>query len=280
MKNLKFSKMVASGNDFVVIQPSASNFLPTRKTAKLQTLSRKICDRKFGIGADGLLLLEKSNKADIKMRIFNADGTVAEMCGNGARCAALYYVRRILRSKIHKFNLKLETKAGIILAEIRGNIVKVKLTDPLRLKLDIPLAINGKIFNVHYIDTGVPHIVFFCDKLDGLNILPIAREIRFHKKFAPRGANVNFVTVLNGNHIKIRTYERGVEDETLSCGTGSTAGAIMSAVLFKKIGENTINVMPASKEKLIIYFNNIDNKIIKNVWLEGNARFVFNGTTV
>ena len=277
MKSLKFTKMVASGNDFVVINKFDTSILPDSKK-ELAIFARYACDRKFGIGADGVLVIEKSKLADFKMRIFNADGSEAEMCGNGSRCAALYYAERVLRSKKDFLKLKIQALAGLLSSEVKSDIIKVKLTDPHSLKLDIPLDIDGKEFNVHFINTGVPHVVFFCDRLEELDIIPIARQIRYHKKFSPRGANVNFVTVIDSKNIRIRTYERGVEDETLACGTGSTASAIISAVLFKKTGENIVKVLPRSNEPLNIYFNNHDNKLISDVWLEGGARFVFDGS--
>ncbi len=148
MKKIEFAKMVAAGNDFVIIR------LKNSRTQELANLAVKICDRKYGVGADGMLVLEKSKIADINMRIFNADGSEAEMCGNGARCAALWLSENL---KPRTQNLKIDTKAGVIDARVKKDNIKIKLTDPKDIKLDIPIKINGRVLKVNFIDTGVPH---------------------------------------------------------------------------------------------------------------------------
>ncbi|MCX5707226.1 MAG: diaminopimelate epimerase [Candidatus Omnitrophica bacterium] len=213
MLKINFTKMVASGNDFVVIDKLQAI------SYKLQTLARILCDRKYGIGADGLLILEKSKGADIRMRIFNSDGSEAQMCGNGARCAALYKGRK---------SIKIITKAGIVAAQLNGDNIKIKLTDPKDLKLNFPLRVSGRVIRVNFINTGVPHAVIFVEGLGRINVVRIGREIRQDKKFAPGGTNVNFIEILAQNLLKIRTYERGVEDETLACGTGSAASSLIA----------------------------------------------------
>jgi len=264
MKSIKFTKMVASGNDFVILE--------SRKVAKSQShrlLAKKICDRKYGIGADGLLILEKSKIADVKMRIFNADGSEAEMCGNGARCVAYF------KSQGHKgtrSQVKIETKAGVIESEIKADNVKIKLTDPKNIKLDIPIRVNNRNLKVNFIDTGVPHVVIFVEGLDKMNVDEIGRTIRFHKKFAPRGTNVDFVEALGKSLIEIRTYERGVEDETLACGTGSVAAALVFSL--KTEASNTINVRTKSGETLNVYFKK-SAMAFEDIWLEGKAGIVY-----
>ncbi len=267
--------MVAAGNDFIVIEDKFSG--------NLSALAKLLCDRKFGIGADGLLLLEKSKKADLSMRIFNADGSEAEMCGNGARCAAYL----IARSQRRRSNLKkrdcfapaelamtIKTKAGIINAQVKGNNVKIKLTDPKNIKLDIPLKVNGRLIKIDFIDTGVPHVVVFVNGIDGINVEHIGSIIRNHIKFSPRGTNVNFVEVKGHSLIRIRTYERGVEGETLACGTGSTAAALIFALKNKLNGP--VKVQTQSGEVLKVYFQK-DNCKFSNVWLEGSAKKVYQG---
>ncbi len=269
MGKLCFTKMAASGNDFAVIEDRGSRI----KNRKLSVLARKICDHKYGVGADGFLVLEKSKIADIRMRIFNADGSEAEMCGNGARCTALYISRQsAVDSRPRKTTI--ETKAGIIDAEVAGNNVKIKLTDPKSVRLDIPIKINNRDMKVNFIDTGVPHVVIFIEGLEKINILPLGRLIRHHEKFSPRGANVNFVEVISRDSIKVRTYERGVEDETLACGTGSAASAIIFAL--KTNAPKKIHVHTRSKEVLALYFARSVDKF-SNVWLEGKARKVYEG---
>lgn len=257
MNKLKFTKMVGSGNDFIVITGKPPGNLPG--------LARILCDRKFGIGADGLLLLDKCKNADLSMRIFNADGSVARMCGNGARCAAFFS---------GKPKVSLRTPAGVIRAEVHGAQVKIQLTAPEDIKLDIPLTVNGRPLKVNFINTGVPHVVVFVNGIDGIDLKSIGRSIRNHPAFSPRGTNVNFVQEEVKNLIRIRTYERGVEDETLACGTGSAAAALIFAL--KNNLDNLIKVKTQSGEILKIYFQKEDGEFRK-VWLEGSARIVYKG---
>lgn len=257
MKKIKFTKMVASGNDFVVVENN-----------KLS--AKAVCDRKFGIGADGLLVLGKSRVADIKMRIFNADGSEAEMCGNGARCAAFYTAFQSSRPK----QVSIETKAGIIKAEVSKDIVKIKLTEPKGLALDILLKVNGRVIRVNFINTGVPHAVIFVSGAGKIDVNEIGRAIRYHKRFSPAGTNVNFVEPIAKDTIQIRTYERGVEGETLACGTGSTASALIFAL--KNGVDKLVKVKTESKEVLKVYFKKEENRF-KDVWLEGKAKIVYKG---
>jgi diaminopimelate epimerase len=265
MRKIKFTKMVASGNDFIVLEFSSSRVLEFKK------LAQRICDRKYGIGADGMLVLEKSRKADIRMRIFNADGSEAEMCGNGARCTALYLG---YKSQVTSHKLKIETKAGIIQAQVKGNNVRIKLTEPKNTRPDLPIKVNNRTLKVNFIDTGVPHAVIFASGLEKIDVSGLGRLIRYHKKFAPRGTNVDFVEVAGKNAINIRTYERGVEDETLACGTGSVAAALIFAL--KSGAANKVFVRTKSGEILSVYFKRTGNKF-SDVWLEGKAGIVFKG---
>ena len=181
--------MVASGNDFVIVDQKLSG--------NVSNLSKKICDRKFGIGADGLLLLVKSRKADIRMRIFNADGSEAEMCGNGARCTALY---------VGKSCKRIETKAGLIESKVKGDHVKIKLTNPGDLRLNIPIKIGNKEIKVNFINTGVPHVVVFVEGVEKIDAVNLGRQIRRHKKFAPAGTNVNFQVAVGLTGIPSRQF--------------------------------------------------------------------------
>ena len=257
MKKLKFTKVVGSGNDFIILQGKALGNLPR--------LARRLCDRKFGIGADGVLLLNKGKGVDLNMRIFNADGSEAQMCGNGARCAALFS---------GKLKVKLGTAAGIIDAQVFGNQVKIQLTAPKDIKLDFSLVLLGKPLKVNFINTGVPHVVVFVNGIDGLDLKHLGYNIRSHSKFSPRGTNVNFVEEQGKNLIRIRTYERGVEDETLACGTGSVAAALIFAL--KNNLDSLIKVKTQSGQILKVYFQKEAGEF-KKVWLEGNARIVYKG---
>ncbi len=291
MKNIEFTKMVASGNDFVVIEDSSK--LPAcpagRQAPSFRLLVQKVCDRKFGVGADGVLLLSKTGPRSIRMRIFNSDGSEAEMCGNGSRCAALYYGSRLpacpagRQALSSKLGIRINTKAGVIESIIKKGNVKIKLTNPKDIELDIPLKVGGRLIKVNFINTGVPHAVIFVEGLDKIGIRDIGRQIRYHKRFSPKGTNVDFVEILNKNSIKVRTYERGVEDETLACGTGSVAAALVFGFRFapacrtgRVIGYRKINVHTQSGEILKVDFER-KGKNFSNVWLEGKAEIVYKG---
>ncbi|MCM8796438.1 MAG: diaminopimelate epimerase [Candidatus Omnitrophica bacterium] len=264
-----FTKMVASGNDFVLIDKNCR--LPI---SNCRFLAKKICAPKFGIGADGLLILEKSMVADVKMRIFNADGSEAQMCGNGARCVALYISRKFKKST--GCCLKIKTKAGIINAEVNKDNVRIKLTDPMELKPDIPIRLNNRILEVNFIHTGVPHAVVFVEGLEKIDVFNLGRHIRYHRQFKPAGTNVDFVEVINSHSIKVRTYERGVEGETLACGTGSVASALVTVYQLGITDYGKINVYTQSREVLKVYFERQGDSF-KNVWLEGRAKIVYTG---
>ncbi|MBI4335891.1 MAG: diaminopimelate epimerase [Candidatus Omnitrophica bacterium] len=265
MKSIKFAKMVASGNDFVVIDTTGGAGSPV-PGSRLSAFAKEACDRKYGIGADGLIILEKSKKSDFYMRIFNPDGSEPNMCGNGARCAALFK---------GKGRLKFETKAGIIEAEVNKAVVRIKMTDPKDLWQNIDLSVGTQFYKVHYINTGVPHTVFFVGSVETINVREVGRHIRSHKNFHPGGTNANFAQVSGANSIKVRTYERGVEDETLACGTGSVASALLSFHL-KLTKKSPVLVETKSGETLKVYFDYKNNRF-SNVWLEGAARIVFEG---
>jgi len=263
MKTINFTKMVAAGNDFIVICPRRNSI----GLNSLKKLSRKACDKKYGIGADGLLLVGKSRVADVKMRIFNADGSEAEMCGNGARCVALFAGRR---------HVRIETRAGIIDSYVNNGNVKIKLTDPKLLSLNIPLKVNNRSLIVNFINTGVPHCVIFVEGLDKIRVADLGRCIRYHKQFSPAGTNVDFVEMVNNDSLRVRTYERGVEDETLACGTGSVASVLVCARKLGLTGNHKISVFTKSGDKLKVYFKG-SNDGFKDVWLEGKAGIVYKG---
>lgn len=273
MNPITFNKLQASGNDFILLDTRHPAPGTRLRKENFSEFAKSYCDRKFGIGADGVLVIEKSKKADFKMRIFNADGSEAEMCGNGARCAALYYANGKGQVKI-----KFETLAGIIEAYVIKENVKIKMTDPVDLKLDFPIEVCSRRIRANFINTGVPHTVIFVENLGSIDVNNIGKSIRYHKFFSPKGTNVNFVEV-GDSSIGLRTYERGVEAETLACGTGTVASAIISAVSnrFKKIaGDNPVKVKTKSGYVLKVYFK-IKGKTINDVWLDGKTHFVYSG---
>lgn len=263
MKKIKFTKMVASGNDFVVISHRGCPIAVQR----LPFLAKRMCDHKYGVGADGLLILEKSGIADVRMRIFNPDGSQPNMCGNGARCTALYSARR---------NVTIETNAGIIESRVSGDNVKIRLTDPRGLRLGIPIRLNSRTLRVNFINTGVPHTVIFAASLDDIDVANLGRQIRYHPRFRPAGTNVDFVEVLSDRSIGLRTYERGVEDQTLACGTGAVASALITVARYQLSALRKIDVTTKSGEVLKVYFDKIGNRF-NNVWLEGKVRIIYKG---
>lgn len=269
-QGLRFAKLVGAGNDFVLLDNRVSRIV---SSGRLKELARELCDRKFGIGADGLLVAENSQTADLKMRIFNADGSEAQMCGNGARCFAYYFSPGKKTKK--DFFLAFQTLAGLVKAQVNTDNVRINTTQPKDLKLNVPLKISGRTIKVNFINTGVPHTVIFVEGLEQLDVPGLGREIRYHKYFAPAGTNVNFVEVIRPDSIKIRTYERGVEDETLACGTGSIASALVTSIITAGVS-NKINVLTSGGETLKIYFSRIGQGF-KDVWLEGKARLVYRG---
>lgn len=268
-----FTKMQASGNDFVVLEDNS-------KFKNKPALARKLCDRKFGIGADGLLFFGHTRASGFFFQIYNSDGTHPKMCGNGARCVALWAnekfppakaKRRAGKIKNEKFRIK--TEAGILQAEVeKRNFVKIKMNKPKGLRLNFPLKVRDKKIKANFVIVGVPHVIIPVENADKVDVENTGRAVRFHRRFQPNGTNVNFVKVLNSGRIKIRTYERGVEGETLSCGTGATA----SAFILNKLGfvKNRVSVLTKSGEALVIDIKKDD------VYLTGDAEIVFKGEIV
>ncbi len=264
MKNITFYKMTGSGNDFILIDDRKKQI----NERDFSFLAQKLCRRTWSVGADGLIILRPSDKkADFKWYFYNADGSEAEMCGNGGRCAArLAHFLDIAPAK-----LSFETKAGIIQAEVEGNLVKLQLPPPTDLDMNIKLTIENSIYTVHFINTGVPHTIFLVKDLEKAPVLSLGRKIRFHGHFQPAGTNVDFVKVLSENGLEIRTYERGVEDETLACGTGAVASAIIAFKLDKV--KSPVKVKTKSGEILEIFFN----EELTKVYLKGETRFICEG---
>jgi diaminopimelate epimerase len=263
-----FSKAVASGNDFVI--------LDNRKDAlesgvpDFGDLARSLCRRKYSVGADGVLILEDSDTAHFRMRIFNPDGSEVTMCGNGIRCSALYAYKKEWCNS----SMKIETRAGILEAAVSGNAVRVKMTLPKGIVLNRSIGAGKTIMNVQVIDTGVPHAVHFVERIANYPVREMGSKIRYHKIFEPDGTNVDFVETVDSRTISVRTYERGVEDETLACGTGVVASAIISHLINGT--EQPVNVITRSGELLKAYFKKEHNHF-SDVFLEGKSDIVFEG---
>jgi diaminopimelate epimerase len=266
METVSFFKMSGSGNDFVIIDNRAGII----NEQGLKEFIVNVCRRKMSVGADGLVLIENSEKVDFKWRFYNSDGSRAEMCGNGARCAARFAVLNGIGGE----KLSFETDAGIVSAEIIGDRAKVKMPDPGEMNTEVRIDLQDGPLSVSRINTGVPHVIIESDQLEQVDVFQKGREIRNHSAFAPAGTNVNFVARHEIGSIAIRTYERGVEDETLACGTGSIAAALLTA---EKTGwPSPVRVQTRSGIELKVYFDRRPDGY-KNVHLEGDARVVYRG---
>ncbi|MFH1836961.1 MAG: diaminopimelate epimerase [Candidatus Omnitrophota bacterium] len=265
--NICFTKAVASGNDFIVID-NMNGELDARDI-DYSEIAKELCPRRLSIGADGLLVLERSRKADLRMRTINPDGSEVDMCGNGARCAALYASIRNMWE-----DLTIETGAGIISAEIKGKNVKLKMSDPKDLRMDISLGVGQSLMTVHYINTGVPHAVHLVNDIETYDVEGMGRKIRQHNIFSPEGTNADFAGKRADGKMMVRTYERGVEEETLACGTGTVATAIIMGLLDQ--AQSPVSLLTKSGEILKVYFQ-ISGKKIDNVYLEGEANIGWEG---
>ena len=268
--SIEFTKMHGLGNDFIVIDMMRNQIGDEREFAK------KYCDRRFGIGADQLLLVEPSDIADFRMRIFNADGSEVEMCGNGIRCIAQYIADQKLSGKT---KLAIETLAGIIYPELSGDKIRVNMGKP-RLVPDqipmhhnddkavgVPLAVEGKTYSVTAVSMGNPHCIVFVDDVDTCEITTTGPLIECHDMF-PKRTNVEFVQILSSSHIRVRVWERG-SGITLACGTGACASAV-AACLHNHTGRTATVSLPGGD--LLIEWADTDE-----VFMTGPAQTVFCG---
>jgi diaminopimelate epimerase len=269
-KTIRFTKISAAGNDFILID-NRKQLIRSNGGA----LAKRWCHRKYSIGADGLMLLEASKNCDFKMRFYNADGSVAAMCGNGGRSIAKFAFMLGAAGK----NMVFDTDAGFIKANILGHSVRLRLSEPKNARLDFMLRIDRKEFDASFIDTGVPHTVIFVNDIEKADVVQLGQMVRFHKIFAPAGTNVNFVEKKDLHTIYVRTYERGVEDETLACGTGVTASAIISGL--KGFVKPPVNCITRGGDILkVCYTMNQEGDFlspVSNVYLEGPAEISFSG---
>ncbi len=259
---LQFYKMSASGNDFIMIDNREK--VVDKLFPDVQGFVAKVCRQRLSVGADGLILIEKSSSVDFSWRFFNADGSEADMCGNGGRCAARFAFINGIAGKRMAF----ETLAGVMKAEILGEQVKLQLTAPTSLKLDYRIALeHGELF-VSSVNTGVPHVIILTDNVDHAPVEELGRVLRYHKEFSPDGTNVDFVTVIDRKNVKLRTYERGVEGETLACGTGAVAASVI--LKHKGLTGDRVNLLTRGGEVLRVTVGD-------EVYLEGDARIIYVG---
>ena len=266
---IRFTKMNGAGNDFVLIDNrNLSLDLGNEQV-------RRLCDRQRGIGADGLMLLEPGNggEADWSWQFFNRDGRRAEMCGNGARCFASF-VRNLTGDSSP---MAIRTGAGIVRAGFEGDLISITLTPPGPVEERGTMEIAGRALTVHSVDTGVPHAVVFVEGVDRFDTVSFGSAIRNHPDFAPEGTNVNFAELSPSGPIQVRTYERGVEAETLACGTGISATALVASHVHGM--EPPLSLEVRGGEALSVDFRKTDSGY-RDVRLTGPAETVFTGVIV
>lgn len=267
MAEIAFFKMSGAGNDFVVLDNRAGQV-----SGDLNAFSAAVSDRKRGVGADGVLLVEPSSRKHFRMRYFNADGSEADMCGNGGRCIARFANLMGAAPTAMEF----ENLAGDFKAQVLADgSVELQMTQPHSLKLGLELPVDGGLVKGHSLNTGVPHLVVPVADIQAVDVFGLGRRLRQHPAFAPKGTNVNFMQVTGPSSIAVRTSERGVEDETLACGTGSVAAAIIAARL--GLAASPVAVATHGGDTLTISFK-LDGDGATGVSLKGQAEVTFAGT--
>lgn len=264
---IPFSKYSGCGNDFILIDNRGGVFPINRSS-----LIKQLCERRTGIGADGLILLENSATAQFRMRIYNADGSEAEMCGNGIRCLMKF----LAEIEPQHTTCTFQTASGNVKTRIVGDEVEAAMPLPQDIAWNIHLPLAEKLLTLHRLNTGVPHAVIFVDELEASHWMEFAPHIRHHSDFGNAGTNVNFAK-LEGQFLRLRTYERGVEGETLACGTGATAVALAAAKIYGL--QSPVTLYPASGEMLQIGFK-YENSTFSDILMRGPARYIYKGELV
>ncbi|MBM4143462.1 MAG: diaminopimelate epimerase [Lentisphaerae bacterium] len=264
--SIPFWKMHGAGNDFILVDDRDGAF-PAADAAWI----RRVAARRTGVGCEGVILIQASDKADFRMRFFNPDGGEVEMCGNGARCVA----RLAAEIGAAPAEMTIETVAGTLRAAARGESVELGLSPPKDWRLDRELALRGGTVRYSFVNTGVPHAVIEVDDLEGCDVAGLGAEIRYHAAFAPAGTNANFIRVTGPRALRIRTYERGVEGETLACGTGIAAAAL-TAARRGRVGP-PVRVTPAGGDVVVVDMR-LSGDTAEDVTLTGPAVHVFRGT--
>jgi len=262
---LAFARMHGCGNDFIVIDDRANHW-----HARRNALAHALCDRRKGLGGDGLLLINSDAEVDFAMSYTNASGLEGEMCGNGARCI----VKRAHDIGIIGNHTRFRTDAGMMGADLDGSQIRLAMTTPSAAELGLKLEAAGATWHGHGIDTGVPHLVIFTDEIEELDLARIGPPLRYHPHF-PRGVNANFARRLAPNRFRMRTYERGVEAETLACGTGSVAIALIASLLGE--ASSPVIVVPTGGGELRIDFVPQADGRFSDVYLTGPAETIAEG---
>jgi diaminopimelate epimerase len=267
MRAIEFWKMSGSGNDFILID----NMKGEIQDEDMGRLVERACRRRESVGADGVIFVVGSEQQDFGWRYFNADGGEVEMCGNGGRCVSRFAFLKGIAGPEMTF----ETLAGPISAKVTGRRVKLLMPKPGRLSLDVDLEHPTGWKSSDFINTGVPHVVVSLEDLENHPVVEQGRAIRHHSRFSPEGTNANFMRVLGPQYLEVRTYERGVEDETLACGTGAIACVLVSAA--RGMVKSPATVKTRGGEELIIHFKRDDHSPdeFSEVWLEGNTSIIY-----
>lgn len=270
MRGFPFLKMSGSGNDFIFLDHRDVEW----ESWDLPRVARLLCRRRISVGADGLVLIvpPKDPANDFAWRFFNADGSEAEMCGNAARCAARFAA---LKGLVSSSRMRFETLSGIIEASLSGEGARVRMGDPWGIRPHVTLILPEGELELVYINTGVPHAVSFVENLEELQVEELGRLIRHHQAFAPSGTNVDFVEVVDFSILKMRTYERGVEGETLACGTGAVASALAAHLAGR--AKAPVEVITRSGGRLKVDFLPKGPGEYTEVFLEGDARVIYEG---
>ncbi len=263
-KPIEFWKMSGSGNDFIVVD-NRDGAVPEKEMSRLV---ERACRRRKSVGADGMIFVVKSEKYDFAWRFFNADGGEVDMCGNGGRCVSRFAFLKGIAGPEMTFG----TMAGPVSAKVKGRIVKILMPVPGGLTLDVDLEFQKGWKSCAFINTGVPHTVLGVENLTDHPVREQGRIVRYHARFAPAGTNVNFVMKTGSNELTIRTYERGVEDETLACGTGAIASALAASA--REMVRSPVTVKTLGGDLLTIYFNR-NGESFDQVWLEGNTSIIY-----
>ena len=261
---IEFWKMNGSGNDFILIDNRDGKVAEE----EMGRWAERICRRRESVGADGLIFVVESDRYDFAWRFFNQDGGEAEMCGNGGRCVARFaYSKGIAGPK-----MTFGTVAGPISAEVTGRIVKVGIPDPSDLRMDVEIARQPDWKSVDFINTGVPHTIVQVEDVASHPVFEQGRAIRYDPLFSPAGTNADFIQVLGPDLLAMRTYERGVEGETLACGTGAIASALVASV--RNLVNSPVKVRTRGGEELRIHFRK-NGELFRDVWLEGSTNLVY-----
>ena len=270
MEPIEFWKMSGSGNDFILVD----NRKGVVKSQDMSRLVARTCRRRESVGADGVIFVTDSEKYDFGWRFFNADGGEVEMCGNGGRCVSRFaYLKGIVGSE-----MTFETRVGPISAQVEGRVVKVLMPKPENEMMDVDLEFLPGWQSCDFVNTGVPHVVVQVADLENHAVTDQGRKIRYHSRFSPEGTNANFMTRMGPDELAVRTYERGVEDETLACGTGAIASALMASR--RGMVASPVKVHTRGGEILTIHLNSegIDVGTDERIWLQGNTSVIYKAT--